>query len=213
MNTVDPLLSSENPPLSRTSDDDTSLIAGLLAERPSAWTTFNARYARLIYRAITRITSRFSAVLSADDVQEIYALFCLQLLANDKAKLRSFDPSRGASLASWLGLLAAHATYDFLRSKRREPRLEELTEAEPLCTSVPSPYEVCELRERAHQVGVLLSNFTERDRAFIELYYGEGLEPEQIALRMNISVKTVYSKKHKIRARLEALLERRRLAA
>ncbi len=33
---------------------------------------------------------------------------------------------------------------------------------------------------------------------FITLYYGEGLEPEEIGRRMGISVKTVYSKKHKI---------------
>lgn len=40
----------------------------------------------------------------------------------------------------------------------------------------------------------------------MELYFGEGMEPEQIAEVMNISVKTVYSKKHKIQSRLESLL-------
>jgi RNA polymerase sigma-70 factor (ECF subfamily) len=39
------------------------------------------------------------------------------------------------------------------------------------------------------------------------------LAPEQIAEEMGISVKTVYSKKHKIGAKLEALLQEQRLAA
>ncbi|MCA9551830.1 MAG: sigma-70 family RNA polymerase sigma factor, partial [Myxococcales bacterium] len=44
-----------------------------------------------------------------------------------------------------------------------------------------------------------------RDRHSSELYYGEGLEPEEIASRMRISVSTVYSKKAKIKTRLRAL--------
>jgi RNA polymerase sigma-70 factor (ECF subfamily) len=38
------------------------------------------------------------------------------------------------------------------------------------------------------------------------LYYIESRSPEEIADEMGISVKTVYSKKHKIRTRLEKLL-------
>jgi len=59
----------------------------------------------------------------------------------------------------------------------------------------------------------VLEEFTPKDRKFVKLYFGEGLAPEQIAKRMGISVKTVYSKKHKIQARLEGLLAARRLAA
>jgi RNA polymerase sigma-70 factor (ECF subfamily) len=166
-----------------------------------------------MYRAITRITSRFTAVITGDDVREIYAMLCLQLLANGKAKLRSFDPSRGNSLASWLGLLACHAAYDFLRSRKREPRSEVLSEVEPLAGALPSPFDLCEVRQRARMVADILATFTERDQRFIELYFGEGFEPERIARIMGISVKTVYSKKHKIQAKLEDLMGQRTAAA
>ena len=43
--------------------------------------------------------------------------------------------------------------------------------------------------------------------------YSEGLEPDEVARRMGISVKTVYSKKHKIQRRLVSLLAEQRLAA
>ena len=54
-------------------------------------------------------------------------------------------------------------------------------------------------------MNTLLADFSERDRRFVELYYGAGLLPEEVAAAMNISVKTVYSKKNKLRTKLLAL--------
>jgi RNA polymerase sigma-70 factor (ECF subfamily) len=193
--------------------DEARLLARMLDDDPEAWRQFTARYSRLIFSCISRVTCRFSAVVSQDDVREIYAMLCVQLLSNDKHKLRTFEPSRGNKLGSWLGMLAVHTAYDYLRSVKREPQRASLTEAECLKTSTPDPYDVALWRERAEFVSSLLQSFTEKDREFITLYYGEGLSPEQIAERMGISVKTVYSKKHKIRSRLELLLGAERLAA
>jgi RNA polymerase sigma-70 factor (ECF subfamily) len=190
-----------------------ALVEALLEDDPAAWRTFNDRYSRLAYRCITRVTARFNRVITPDDVREIYAAFCMQLLANDKAKLRNFEPDRGSRLGSWLGLLASHAAYDYLRSRRREPRTEDVDHAITLSTTDRDPYEVCELRERAQVAAALLETFSDKDREFMTLYFGEGLEPEVVARRMKISVKTVYTKKHKIQARLEALLQAQRAAA
>jgi RNA polymerase sigma-70 factor (ECF subfamily) len=194
-------------------NDEAELLARMLEDDASAWRQFTTRYSRLIFSCIGRVTCRFSAVLSQDDVREIYAMLCVQLLANDKHKLRTFEPNRGNKLGSWLGMLAVHTAYDYLRSVKREPQRASLTEAESLKTSAPDPFDAVLWRERADSVRSVLESFTEKDRQFVALYYGEGLTPEQIAERMRISVKTVYSKKHKIRARLELLLGTERLAA
>jgi RNA polymerase sigma-70 factor, ECF subfamily len=194
-------------------EDERELLSGMLEDRESAWREFNLRYARLIYRCITRVTSRFAAVVGPDDVREIYAMLCVQLLANDKRKLRSFEPGRGNKLGSWIGMLAIHSAYDYLRGVKREPKRGSMTEAEGLTSELPDPCEAYVMRERARIVAQLLEGFSDKDREFIALYYAEGLDPEQIAVRMGISVKTVYSKKHKIRTRLEALLGARKLAA
>ncbi len=193
--------------------DEGMLLQGLLRDEERAWRAFNDQYARLIYRCITRVTVRFAAVVGPDDVREIYAMLCLSLLANDKKKLRSFEPGRGNKLGSWIGMLAIHTAYDYLRGVRREPKRTCLTEAESLSSEAPDPFEQCVLRQQAGIVGALFDSFTDKDREFILLYFGEGLEPEQVAERMGISVKTVYSKKHKIRARLETLLSNRSMAA
>jgi RNA polymerase sigma-70 factor (ECF subfamily) len=198
---------------SATECSDATLVRALLADEPSAWREFNTRFSRLVLSTISRVTTRFRGVVSQEDVREIYATFCVQLLANDKNKLRSFDPERGNKLSTWLGLLASHTAYDFLRSARREPKRAALTEAEELYSSLPDPCESALMRERAELVRTLLADFTDKDRAFIQLYFGEGLAPERVAERLGISVKTVYSKKHKIQARLQALLVEAQLAA
>jgi RNA polymerase sigma-70 factor (ECF subfamily) len=195
------------------SSDDCALIARLVADDDDAWRQFDARFSRLVYRCITRVTARFSAVVGPDDVREIRAMLYLQLLANDKRKLSSFEPSRGNRLGSWIGMLAIHSAYDYLRGLRRDLGRGCLSEAEGVSADAPDPYEDCLMQERAQIVGSMFGAFSDKDREFISLYYGEGLQPEQVAERMEISIKTVYSKKHKIRSRLEALLAEQQLAA
>lgn len=187
-------------------DSEQDLIAGMLANTPTAWREFRKRYDRLIMRCITKVTRRFASIVCADDVGEIYATFYLALLANDKHKLRTFDPERGNRFSSWIGLLAINAAYDYLRSLKREPPKECLNEAMDLVCELPDPFEMTSEHERASLAHRTLEDFTERDRIFAALYFAEGLAPQDIAERMNISVKTVYSKKHKIQARLESLL-------
>jgi RNA polymerase sigma-70 factor (ECF subfamily) len=52
------------------------------------------------------------------------------------------------------------------------------------------------------QLEQTLGSFSKRDQLFVSLYYLEEREPEEIAEIMGISVKTVYTKKHKLRTRL-----------
>jgi RNA polymerase sigma-70 factor (ECF subfamily) len=194
------------PRPSATTAEEARLIDGLLAGCDTSWREFHLRYDRLIYRCITKVTGRFATVVSQDDIREIYATLIVQLLSNDMHKLRTFDAARGNRFSSWLGLLAINAAYDHLRTLKREPNRAPLAEAESMRCELPTPHELCERRERAERVAHVLRTFSAKDQQFVELYYGEGLEPEQVAARMKISVKTVYSKKHKIQSRLESLL-------
>jgi RNA polymerase sigma-70 factor (ECF subfamily) len=181
------------------------MISGLLENRPEAWRALTLRYGRLIQSCISRVVARFPSVVRAEDQAEIYSMLYLQLLANDRSKLRSFAPERGSRLSTWLGLLATHTAYDFLRTIRRIPRTTTLAEAEELAGETPDPVDVTLVRERASLVDVALAGFTSKDREFVELYFGEGLDPDEVARRMGISVKTVYSKRHKIQRRLQSL--------
>jgi RNA polymerase sigma-70 factor (ECF subfamily) len=192
------------------SDDD--LIAGMLANDPAAWREFQVRYDRLIMRCVTKVTRRFASMVSPDDVREVYANLYVSLLGNDMHKLRTFDPERGNRFSSWIGLLAINAAYDYLRTLKREPQKECITEAMELGSDLPDPFELTSERERASIAHETLAEFSEKDRTFAALYFGEGMDPQDIATEMNISVKTVYSKKHKIQSRLESVLSSRMAA-
>jgi len=193
-------------PVSPETWTDLELVDQMVTGSALAWREFQRRYDRLVHRCILKVTRRFSSVVSQEDVREIAATLSLSLLANDMHKLRTFDPERGNRFSSWIGLLAINCAYDYLRQLRREPNKGGMSEACELASQLPDPFETVMDRERADLAHKMLSGFTERDRAFAALYFGEGMEPDEIAKRMNISVKTVYSKKHKIQTRLEAIV-------
>lgn len=193
-------------------EEDAELVRALIADEPSAWREFNSRYSRLVMSCISRITARFGYA-SPDDVREIYATLCLQLLSNDKHKLRSFQPDRGTRLGTWLGLLASHTAYDFLRSIRRTPKHDELSNASDVSADELDPSDRASLKQQAALLTRALAELGERDRTFVQLFYGEGLSPEEVATRMGINVKTVYTKKHKLQGRLASLLGRLDIAA
>jgi RNA polymerase sigma-70 factor (ECF subfamily) len=184
------------------------LREAMIAGEATGWNEFQRRYDRLIQRCILKVTRRFASVVTHEDVREIAATLSLSLLANDMHKLRSFDPDRGNRFSSWIGLLAINCAYDHLRQIKREPNKASLTEAFDLACHLPDPFDTVAERERADFAHKMLGDFTPRDRAFAALYFGEGMDPDEIAKRMRISVKTVYSKKHKIKARLEAAVRR-----
>ena len=192
---------------------DEELIAGMLASDPAAWRDFQAKYDRLIMRCIAKVTGRFASMPSQDAVREVYANLYVSLLGNDMHKLRTFDPARGNRFSSWMGLLAINAAYDYLRTLKREPRKESISEALDLAADSPDPFELTSEHERASIARAALADFSEKDRTFAALYFGEGMDPEDIATTMNISVKTVYSKKHKIQTRLESVLATRMSSA
>jgi RNA polymerase sigma-70 factor (ECF subfamily) len=210
-------LKSAEAPQANPYEDDLVLIDAMIANEPIAWREFQRRYDRLIHRCITKVTRRFSSMVSQDDVREIYATLYVSLLANEKHKLRTFDPERGNRFSSWIGLLAINCAYDYLRTLKREPQKEQLADNSELVCDLPDPFELTAEHERAALAQRTLEDFSEKDRTFAALYFGEGMDPTEIATRMNISVKTVYSKKHKIQSRLESVLaaegDKRRTAA
>jgi RNA polymerase sigma-70 factor (ECF subfamily) len=193
------------PARAETADADAALVARLVVDEPAAWAEFQRKYDRLVMRCITKVTKGFASV-SLDDVCEIRGQLYLSLVINDHAKLRSFDPSRGSRLSSYVGMLAIHCAYDWLRTVRREPQREALAAAEDLTSETPDPFEATAQAERAELAARVMAGFSERDRVFAALYFGEGLEPHEIARSMKISVKTVYSKKHKIQSKLESIV-------
>jgi RNA polymerase sigma-70 factor (ECF subfamily) len=190
-------------------EDDDALLRGLLADDPRAWRVFQVRFDRLVVRSISKVTEHFRALVAPDEVSDIRALFYVSLLANDKKRLRVFDPQRGTRFCSWIAMLASNRAYDYIRARRREPEKTELAEAHSAACDRPDPFERCASGERATMTATALRELSAKDRAFARLYFAEELEPSEVAAKLQVSVKTVYSKKHKVRLRLATLLKER----
>src|SRR5262245_38327133 len=151
-------------------NEDAALVAALIAGDERAWRVFHERHSPSMLDAITSVRNRFPHLIGADDVRDIHAELCLQLLGNDKRRLRQFDPERGTPLRAWLGVLARHAAFDFLRLRRRQPTVrwkgEETMQFETLGSDAPDALNICCTRERARIFAALVDELSARDREF-----------------------------------------------
>ena len=196
--------------ISKNSTDwsDRELLKFVLRSDSRGWAELIRRFRPLIYRCITKVTLKYSPSLSSADLDEIYADVMMQLVREDMHKLRIYNPARGTKLGSWIGMISVNAAYDFLRSAGRRPLLDKVDGAlDPHEEADRTPLDLLIEKERWGHLNELLSEFSEKDRMFVELYYQKGMEAEEIAAEMQISLKTVYSKKHKIRAHLMRCLQ------
>jgi RNA polymerase sigma-70 factor (ECF subfamily) len=187
--------------------DEAGLLRGMLAGEAHAWRMFHGTYSGLVHTFVKRAAVRGGLQLGDDQRRDAYATLLMQLCANDMAKLRTFDPARGVTLARWLGTLAHHVAVDLHRLAVAEPcafALEDI--ADEMESETLQPDEALDRKERLAQAARMLDAMSARDRELFTLCFDEGLEPEEIAARMAISVNTVYSKKHKLQVRIEQSL-------
>jgi RNA polymerase sigma-70 factor (ECF subfamily) len=188
---------------------DRELLTRVLRSEERGWRELVRRYKALIYRCITKVTSKYAPNLSVADIDEVYAEVLMQLHRDDCHKLRLYDPNRGTKLGSWIGMIAVNAAYDYLRGVARRPFLDQLDGSlDPHQPCDRTPLDELIDKERWDTFMSMLGDFSEKDRTFMVLYYARGLEAEEVAEEMRISLKTVYSKKHKIRAHLQRCLEK-----
>jgi len=189
--------------------DDLELLNRVLGGKSQAWSEFVNRYRGLVFRCAGKVLSRHHTDLTNSDIEEVCANVWFQLWRKDMKKLRAWDPDRGSRLSSWIGMISVNCAYDFLRDLGRRPRCEEIDTASVAFSYRTDPLATITQAENARFLKLLLGSCSERERQFVELYFARGCEPEEIAEVMSISVKTVYSKKTKIRDKLVALAAKR----
>ena len=185
---------------------DSELLRRTLRSETKAWNELVRRFRSLIFRCVTKVLGRYESVLSSADVDEVYGEVMMTLVRDGMRKLRLYDPRRGTKLSSWIGMIATNVAYDYLRGTARRPILDRIDGVPDIEYDAASPLDDMLSDERRDQLNVMLAEYSDKDRAFVSLYYAQGLYAEEVAEEMKISVKTVYSKKHKLLARLQSTL-------
>ena len=192
---------------------DTELLSRVLRQEAKAWSELVRRYRSLIFRCVTKVIGRYDSILSSADADEVYGEVLVALVRDDMRKLRLYDPRRGTKLSSWIGMISTNTAYDFLRQTARRPALDRIDGVVEVDAGEESALDCLMAGERRAELNQLLSGYSDKDRTFVALYYAHGLEAEEVAGEMGISVKTVYSKKHKLLARLQRTLQPMMVAA
>jgi RNA polymerase sigma-70 factor, ECF subfamily len=187
-----------------TTATDGELVSRMLENDGRAWRTFVVRYRPLISFNIRAVLAPFR--VHPIDPDDAYAAVMSSLLAHDMSKLRVYDESRGTKLSSWISMLTRHATWDLLREARRLRRLHEALAYSASPRAACDPLEQLMSRECVALLDAARADLSARDQTFFELAYVECAQPARIASEMGISIKTVYTKNHKVRGKLQLSL-------
>jgi RNA polymerase sigma factor (sigma-70 family) len=112
-------------------DEEKKHLAGCLRGEKAAWNDFVRQYSGLIYHTIKKTLSLSDT--SQHLIDDIFQDIFLSLVRDDFAQLRRFRGDHGCTLASWLRMIAARRTIDYLRgSNFPEELLEESLENRPV---------------------------------------------------------------------------------
>lgn len=190
---------------------EAELVAAVLASEPAAWPTFFARYERLIIACIRKVLRRYHAAHNEEDIEDLISSTALNIVKDDYKKLRAFDATRGYKLSSWIGLIATNTAHDGLR--RRSPlesgharSLDDEESGHEPAAEGESADQALERRDRAAILRNAIAQLGPSDQLFVEYYFQNEMDPEDISRIMGISVNTVYSRKNKVREKLKRIL-------
>jgi RNA polymerase sigma factor (sigma-70 family) len=185
-------------------ESERTLIAGCLRSEKAAWDSFVLQYSNLVYHTIKKTLVPHHAEPTADLVEDLYQEFFFSLLRNDCKKLRQFRGAHGCSLASWLRLLTARLTIDFLRKQA------STSGGMPLAMSrhVPDPAEPLLSEQQESLLNQAIQTLSPRDRILLDLCYRQALALEEVAQLLKTSVNAVYTQKSRVLEKIREVLRR-----
>lgn len=158
-------------------------VAWVLSRRPSA-----------------RRTSRQDVL---DHAQDVF----VRLLEPQSKVLEAWDPARGASLATFVGLVAERQVLSTLRSGRRGAWREDPTldgEAPVLVDDGPDLEARTWSRDLLERLlDHLEEELTPRGRQLFVALYVEEAEPEAVAEQLGMSLNALYSWRSRFKARIQ----------
>jgi RNA polymerase sigma-70 factor (ECF subfamily) len=182
------------------------LVASTKSQHDRLWGEFVHRYERLIASCVVKSLRRYGATFSRDDLDDLVGDVWVTLLRDDMRKLRQYDAQRGFRIASFLGLVATNATIDHLRARQADTaELDEVIE-DYASLRAEMPRDTVEARQEAELARAALAQLSGEERAFVVDCFRDEVSPEELARSLGVSTNTVYSRKFKIREKLQKIV-------
>jgi RNA polymerase sigma factor (sigma-70 family) len=198
------------------SDDSADLVRRALAGDPAAVDDLVARLTPVIQVRVARtlLTRRFRLAGGRDwreEVKDLSQDVFLALFDSDGHVLRTWQPERGLSLESFVGLIAERQVLSFLRSGRRNPWKED-----PLFASDENEWESPEsdpekIAASREQQNLLLERFREElsplGWRLFDLLFLQELSQGEVEAATGLSAAAVYAWRSRLRRLAQKLLD------
>lgn len=186
-------------------EKEKTLVVGCVNGEKAAWDAFVLQYSALVYHTIRKTFSLYYTEPRADLVEDLFQEFFLSLIQDDFKKLRQFRGDRGCSLASWLRVVAARLTIDFLRKQKTTVNA---TDTDTIKFNQPDPPGSLIDDEEERLLSQAVQALPPRDRLFVDLHFRQALPPEEVGAILKVSVNAVYTQKSRILDKLRETLKK-----
>ena len=189
--------------------DDIKLVERCISQDKKAWDAFVKKYNRLISHSIVQTLTRYFFSLENQIVEDLFHSVFLSLIEDNCKKLRQFRWR--CSLSSWLHVIAARVTIDYLRKQSTGLSLngetdDEIPLKDKLANGNPLPDEMLEHKEERVIFEQIKKSLTKRELIFLELYYSRELSPFEISRILNTTENNVYQVKNLVRKKMKKVV-------
>ncbi len=159
-------------------------------------------------RVIERRSGRRAGPYDGDDlVQEVWLI----LMRDDAERLRQWDPERGASLESYVAMVARSEAGKVLRLEQAARRgggaeIRALDDARGVAGGHDPEAVALGRSLQADLDAHLADNLAPKGRLILRLLYSDGLSPAEAARSVGCTTQVIYNWQHKIRRLIKARL-------
>lgn len=167
-----------------------------------AWDVFAERHSKVVWNSVRKTFLNYSFRHTREDIEDMYGAVFLSLLENDFKKLRQFKSKNACSVSTWLAIITVRMTIDSLRKDKSRFHVDSAGEEVDVWEIVPDnrsradgeieKYQ--EEREFYHAIDSL----PPKDRMIYDMLYKKGFSGEETAEMLNMSVASIYTRKHRI---------------
>jgi len=190
--------------------DEKKLVQGCAAGEEDSWNLFFSTYSDCIFTAVKKTLHRYSRDTRPETVEDLFGEVMLLLVEDGCGRLKSFEGRNGCSLSTFLFVIASRVTIDHLRRQRNVPMFADGEHALLNAGDTRElPDKGLEISQQAEMVRDVLAGLPPQDRLFVKLHYEDGLSTEEIAVVLRVSPATVYSKKNRVREKMQKIFRKK----
>jgi RNA polymerase sigma-70 factor (ECF subfamily) len=151
-----------------------------------------------------RVRRRLAGAAPDTEFEDVAQDVWVKLVANEGRELRRYDPTRGFSLANYVGLIAEREAGNHLAARRAQKRgglmrVASLETAEEERSHPSAEKEVADKELLARLIQHLEHNLSPKGRAVFSFIYRDEQTAEEVAATMNVTPQVIYNWQHKIR--------------